>query len=292
MNECVQQELSISPSWDSPSQSTSLLCVPSSQQIPWPRSTGPLLPPSQSKRWALEGHAHGRSQNAQSGAHSCPTCPSEPARSERGEGPRFRFSAALRAYLAPCAQDLPRPRLYTSEQRVLDHAQHDVTAVLRTHQRTLGGRDSGGTGATGANPRWQRESRRQGWAPPAPPRRTARIGAGSGRSALAREGAGEPRSSSSRLRAEVLGAALVWGPEALGCRSSSAGPCLCPESGLFAEGLQTDCPLYRIWAAAVENFLPHLTHPYFCPRPRPLSGTWAPNSGISRFLEGCPGPPP
>lgn len=144
MNECVQQELSISPSWDSPSQSTSLLCVPSSQQIPWPRSTEPLLPPSQSKRWALEGHAHGRSQNAQSGAHSCPTCPSEPARSERGEGPRFRFSAALRAYLAPCAQDLPRPRLYTSEQRVLDHAQHDVTAVLRTHQRTLGGRDSWG----------------------------------------------------------------------------------------------------------------------------------------------------
>lgn len=153
-------------------------------------------------------------------------------------------------------------------------------------------RTAGEPGATGANPRWQRERGRQGWAPPAPPRRTARIGAGSGRSALAREGAGEPRSSSSRLPAEVLGAALVWGPEALGRRSSSAGPCLCPESGLFAEGLQTDCPLYRIWAAAVENFLPHPTHPYFCPRPRPLSGTWAPNSGISRFLEGCPGPPP
>lgn len=36
-----------------------------------------LFPPSQSKCWALEGSAHGRCHNSQSGAHSCHISPLE-----------------------------------------------------------------------------------------------------------------------------------------------------------------------------------------------------------------------
>lgn len=42
MNDCIQQALSTSPHRDPPSQSAWLVCVPSSQQIPLPRGTGPL----------------------------------------------------------------------------------------------------------------------------------------------------------------------------------------------------------------------------------------------------------
>ena len=50
----------------------------------------------------------------------------------------FRSSTALWAYLAPFAQDLPRPSLYAPEERVLDHAQHGVAVVLRTLGETRG----------------------------------------------------------------------------------------------------------------------------------------------------------
>lgn len=68
--------------------------------------------------------------------------------------PRFRSSAALRAYLSPFAQDLPRPRLYAPEQRVLDHAQHGVAAALRGHLRTQGSKGGWGKRAwwAGGNP--------------------------------------------------------------------------------------------------------------------------------------------
>ena len=52
--------------------------------------------------------------------------------------PSFRSSTALWAYLAPFAQDLPRPSLYAPKQRVLDHAQHGVAVVLKTRGETRG----------------------------------------------------------------------------------------------------------------------------------------------------------
>ena len=52
--------------------------------------------------------------------------------------PPVRSSTALWAYLVPFAQDLPRPSLHAPEQRVLDHAQPGVAAVLGTRGETLG----------------------------------------------------------------------------------------------------------------------------------------------------------
>lgn len=60
----------------------------------------------------------------------------------------LRFYAAMRAYLAPGTQNLPRPRLYAAEQRVSDHSQH---GVAEGSGRLLGhsGRPSREAGFTG-----------------------------------------------------------------------------------------------------------------------------------------------
>lgn len=92
-----------------------------------------------------------------------PTPPPEPAAARPGGGGDAApsgSSAALRAYLAPGAKDLPRPRLHAPEQRVPDHAQHVVAVAIGTHRRRIraagerenaGGRLAGQRGS-GAGP--------------------------------------------------------------------------------------------------------------------------------------------
>ena len=105
----------------------------------------------------------------------------------------FGSLAALRAYLVPFAQDLPRPRLYAAEQRVPDQAQHCVAAGLRIRYRMRGGR--GGWGDLGP-PRvtWRTSlvarKCREGGAPRTPPNETVHRGADRGRGALAEKEAG------------------------------------------------------------------------------------------------------
>lgn len=201
MDECIPQALSTSLRGGSPRQSARL--GPLLPHSPAPRRAAPLpslLPRPSAGQWGP--CARREPQRPAPGTLPSPPPPrtrSGPDRRAGGAGP-CGSSAALRAYLAPFAQDLPGPRLYAPEQRVPDHAQHGA-AALGTHRPTRGG---GGGGATGGDRREQAQPARRGRGAGASgsARGTARAGAG-GAGRARREGAGRapPRPSPAAPRA-------------------------------------------------------------------------------------------
>lgn len=173
MFRCIQQALSTSPSWDSPRQSTLPVCVHSSQQSPEPRCTGPLpslLPSPSAGQWRAVPKAEAMTRNP--GHISVPPAPQnplQPLQGARGAAPL----QTLRAYLVPFAQDLPRPRLYAPEQRVLDHAEHGVAGGNRDTRADVGWRGQLGDRCKLAR---QRVRGREGGAPRAPPAEQRLVG--------------------------------------------------------------------------------------------------------------------
>lgn len=215
----------------------------------------------------MKGHAHGRNHNAQSGTHSYPTCPSEPAPARIRVRWRRRPPAGPRQ---PCGPTLS-PLLRTCQGHVstLPNSEFLIMPNMVSPRRS---RHTSGRGVAGAAGRPGRPGRTstgdakggegRGASGSAPRNGVRWGGPGAGRTPPGKRRE-EPRSASAGLSSWAREKDLVCGPQAAG-RSPPAPPPV-----LILTGSRGACKLLYLGkdlgSGGDLQSIPRPPAPQFCP---------------------------